>query len=103
MMDELSRIHNVRRIAEPSDPMHDLIIRGGEAVDGSGGARRSADIAVDGDRISAVGRVDDATSSTQTAVWSRLAGSMSTPTTTVRPPPAIRYSRPRVGMASRAS
>jgi N-acyl-D-aspartate/D-glutamate deacylase len=38
--------------------MHDLIIRGGTVVDGSGAQRTSGDVAVDGDRITAVGRVD---------------------------------------------
>ncbi|MGP0030516.1 MAG: N-acyl-D-amino-acid deacylase family protein [Acidimicrobiales bacterium] len=39
--------------------MHDLVIRGGTVVDGNGGRPRSADVAVDGDRITAVGRVPD--------------------------------------------
>jgi N-acyl-D-aspartate/D-glutamate deacylase len=34
--------------------MHDLVIRGGTVVDGSGAAPRTADVAIDGDRISAV-------------------------------------------------
>ncbi|HEY6600152.1 MAG TPA: amidohydrolase family protein [Pseudomonadales bacterium] len=38
--------------------MHDLIIRGGTIVDGSGNPRVEADIAIDGDRITAVGRID---------------------------------------------
>ena len=38
--------------------MHDLVIRGGTVVDGSGSAPRTADVAVDGDRIVGVGRVD---------------------------------------------
>ncbi len=37
---------------------HDLVIRGGTVVDGTGTERRSADIAIDGDRITAVGRVE---------------------------------------------
>ncbi len=37
---------------------HDLVIRGGSVVDGTGAAARSADVAIDGDRIVAVGRVD---------------------------------------------
>ncbi|MCX7064280.1 MAG: D-aminoacylase [Proteobacteria bacterium] len=40
--------------------MHDLIIRGGTVIDGSGNQRVSADIAIDGDRITAVGRIDAA-------------------------------------------
>src|SRR5580698_9867692 len=35
--------------------MHDLVIRGGMVVDGTGAAARTADVAVDGDRIVAVG------------------------------------------------
>jgi len=38
--------------------MHDLVIRGGTIVDGSGGVPFIGDIAIDGDRISGVGRVD---------------------------------------------
>ena len=34
--------------------MHDLVIRGGTVVDGTGAAPRDADVAVDGDRITAV-------------------------------------------------
>jgi N-acyl-D-aspartate/D-glutamate deacylase len=34
--------------------MHDLVIRGGQVVDGTGADRRPADIAVDGGRISAI-------------------------------------------------
>ena len=40
--------------------MHDLIIRGGTVIDGSGNQRVSADIAIDGERITAVGRIDAA-------------------------------------------
>ena len=36
--------------------MHDLVIRGGTVVDGSGGTPFVADVAVDGDRIVAVGQ-----------------------------------------------
>ena len=35
--------------------MHDLVIRAGTVVDGTGGPPRTADVAVDGGRISAVG------------------------------------------------
>jgi N-acyl-D-aspartate/D-glutamate deacylase len=35
--------------------MHDLVIRGGTVIDGSGGPARRADVAIDGERISAVG------------------------------------------------
>ena len=37
--------------------MADLILRGGTVVDGTGGPRRQADVAVTGDRIAAVGKV----------------------------------------------
>jgi len=36
--------------------MHDLVIRGGTVVDGTGAPSRQADVAIDGDRIAAVGR-----------------------------------------------
>jgi N-acyl-D-aspartate/D-glutamate deacylase len=35
--------------------MHDLVIRGGTIIDGSGGSPRAGDVAVDGDRIVAAG------------------------------------------------
>ncbi len=37
--------------------MHDIVIRGGEVVDGTGAAPRRADVAIDGDRVTAVGLV----------------------------------------------
>ncbi|HUV10921.1 MAG TPA: amidohydrolase, partial [Acidimicrobiia bacterium] len=37
---------------------HDLVIRNGTVVDGTGAPARRADIAVDGDRIVTVGAVD---------------------------------------------
>lgn len=40
---------------------YDLIIRGGTLVDGSGGPSRAGDVAVDGDRIAAVGDLGAAT------------------------------------------
>ncbi|HVU73591.1 MAG TPA: amidohydrolase family protein [Mycobacteriales bacterium] len=39
--------------------MHDVVIRGGSVVDGTGAGPRPADIAIDGDRITAVGTVPD--------------------------------------------
>ena len=36
---------------------HDLVIRGGTVYDGSGGSPLHADVAIDGDRIAAVGPV----------------------------------------------
>ena len=39
--------------------MHELVIRGGTVVDGTGGPSQRADVAVDGGRVTAVGRVDD--------------------------------------------
>jgi N-acyl-D-aspartate/D-glutamate deacylase len=38
--------------------MHDLVIRNGTVVDGSGAPARRADVAIDGDRVSIVGTVD---------------------------------------------
>ena len=37
---------------------HDLVITGGTVVDGTGAAARRADVAIDGDRVVAVGEVD---------------------------------------------
>ena len=39
---------------------YDLILRGGEVIDGSGAGRFSADVAVKGDRIAQIGRLDRA-------------------------------------------
>ena len=39
---------------------YDLILRGGEVIDGSGAARFGADVAVKGDRIAHIGRLDRA-------------------------------------------
>jgi N-acyl-D-amino-acid deacylase len=39
--------------------MHDLVIRNGTVIDGSGGPSRPGDVAVDGERITAVGTVDE--------------------------------------------
>ena len=37
---------------------HDLVIRNGPVVDGTGAPARVADVAIDGDRVVAVGRVE---------------------------------------------
>jgi N-acyl-D-amino-acid deacylase len=39
--------------------MHDLVIRNGSVVDGSGAPARTADVAIDGERVTAVGRVEE--------------------------------------------
>ena len=36
---------------------HDMVIRGGTVVDGSGGKPFQADVAIDGDRVSIIGTV----------------------------------------------
>ncbi|MCP4045484.1 MAG: hypothetical protein GY732_05790, partial [Gammaproteobacteria bacterium] len=42
-----------------SKPDHDIIIRGGSIYDGSGGPTITADLAIDGDRITAIGDLED--------------------------------------------
>ena len=42
-------------VASEEAAMHDLVIRGGTVVDGSGAPAREADVAIDGERIVAVG------------------------------------------------
>ncbi len=42
-----------------SKPEHDIIIRGGSIYDGSGGPAITADLAIDGDRITAIGDLED--------------------------------------------
>jgi N-acyl-D-amino-acid deacylase len=39
--------------------MHDIVIRHGDVVDGTGSAPRQADVAIDGDRVTEVGVVTD--------------------------------------------
>lgn len=41
-------------VATPSAPAYDVVIRGGTVYDGSGGAPRTADVAIKGDRIVAI-------------------------------------------------
>ena len=43
---------------------YDLVIRNGTVIDGTGTARRHADVAIQGDRIAAVGTIDDAANRT---------------------------------------
>ena len=67
--------------------VHDLIIKGGTLVDGTGAPPRVADVAVDYGRITDVGQIRAVRPgpSTPTACWSHPAGSTSTRTTTARP------------------
>jgi N-acyl-D-aspartate/D-glutamate deacylase len=44
--------------------MYDILIRGGDLVDGTGSARRRADVAVQGDRIVAIGELADGEATT---------------------------------------
>src|SRR5437660_8520224 len=47
-------------VAAPAcGPRHDLVIRNGDIVDGTGAGPRRADVAVKGDRIAAIGVVAD--------------------------------------------
>src|ERR1700704_4372412 len=39
--------------------MYDILIRGGDLIDGTGSARRRADVGIQGDRIVAIGDLDD--------------------------------------------
>jgi N-acyl-D-aspartate/D-glutamate deacylase len=48
---------------EGSD-MYDILIRGGDLVDGTGSARRRADVGIQGDRVVAVGDLDDVAAET---------------------------------------
>ena len=43
--------------SQPGDRQHDVVIRGGTLYDGSGGPPQVADIAIDGDTITAIGNV----------------------------------------------
>lgn len=45
----------------PSDAQYDLVIRGGDVIDGTGAARRRADVAMRGDAIVAIGELGGAT------------------------------------------
>ena len=81
--------------------MHDLVIRNGTVVDGTGAPSVRADVAIDGDRIVAVGEstATPPARSTPTAGSSPPASSTSTPTST----PSwrgTRSARRRAGTAS---
>lgn len=52
--------------------MPDWILRGGTVIDGSGGARRRGDVAVEGDRIAAVGEVARAEGAREIDVSGRI-------------------------------
>ena len=52
--------------------MTDWILRGGEVIDGSGGPRRRADVAIAGDRITAVGTVDKTAGARETDVSGKI-------------------------------
>ena len=65
-------------VPETAGAMHDTVIRGGLVVDGSGGEPVLADIAIDGDTITAVGTVSG------TGAWRSLSLGR---TATAAPPP----------------
>src|SRR5436309_1996676 len=44
--------------ASACGPKYDLVIRGGDVIDGTGSPARRADVAVKGDRIAAIGTLD---------------------------------------------
>ena len=92
------------RSAKGALSMHDIVIRGGTIIDGTGAPAFTGDVAIDGGRIAAVGGKAGPASarSTPTGCWSRRAGSMCTPITTARRR-GTRCSRPPPGMASRRS
>src|SRR5450759_2297828 len=51
-------VHGARSPTDKGTAMHDLVIRGGTIVDGTGAAAAPGDVAVDDGRITAVGRMD---------------------------------------------
>src|SRR5438270_11518587 len=50
-----------RPVGKQGGHMADWILRGGTVIDGTGGPRRQADVAITGDRIAAVGKVSKST------------------------------------------
>ena len=82
--------------------MHDLVIKGGTVVDGTGAPGRTADVAITDGVVTEVGRgrrAARARRSTPTARSSRPASSTCTRTSTARSP-GTRCSRRRAGTAS---
>ena len=79
--------------------MHDLLIRNGRVVDGTGAAAFEGDVAVEGDTIVAVGRgLDGSARRTIDAAGAIVTGpgsSTSTRTTTGRPPGTTCSTRPQ--------
>ena len=66
---------------------HDLIIRNGSVVDGTGTEPTRADVAVDGDRITRIGDLAEATAATEIDATGKLvtpASSTCTPISTPR-------------------
>ena len=81
--------------------MHDIVIRGGTIIDGTGKAAFTGDVAIADGRIAAVGGKQGPAGarSTPPASWSRPAGSTCTRIMTGRRC-GIRCWRPRAGTAS---
>src|SRR5207245_9238806 len=56
------RISSPRNFPAPRGKItrrHDIVIRGGTVIDGTGSERRTGDVAIDGDRITDVGTVSE--------------------------------------------
>ena len=49
-------LHHAATFLKAKPAMIDLLIRGGEVIDGTGSPRRAADVTIRGDRIEMVGR-----------------------------------------------
>ena len=82
--------------------MTDWILRGGEVIDGSGGPRRRADVAIAGDRVAAVGVVDKAEGAREIDVSGKIVapGFIDVHTMTTAPSSRPRRWRPRRAKAS---